>query len=37
MERFGILPKFKARFIDLPNFQFYRLTKPHGLTRLATF
>ena len=43
MERFGILPKFRARFVDLPNFQFSRLTKPtgltklHGLTRFATF
>ena len=43
MERFGILTKFEARFVDLPNLQFSRLTKPtgltkpHGLTRLATF
>ena len=35
MERFGILGKFKARFVDLLNLQFSTLTKPTGLTRLT--
>ena len=33
MERFGILTKFEARFVDLPNLQFSRLTKPTGSTK----
>ena len=33
MERFGILAKFEARFVDLPNLRFSRLTKPTGLTK----
>ena len=33
MERFGILAKFEARFVDLPNLQFSRLTKPTGSTK----
>ena len=35
LERFGILGKFKVRFVDLLNLQFSRLTKPTGLTRLT--
>ena len=35
LERFGILGKFKARFVDLLNLQFSTLTKPTGLTRLT--
>ena len=39
-ERFGILGKFKARFVDLLNLQLFTLTKPTGLnkpTGLTTF
>ena len=33
LERFGILGKFKTRFVDLLNLQFSRLTKPTGLNK----
>ena len=33
LERFGILGKFKARFANLLNLQFSRLTKPTGLNK----
>ena len=31
--RIGILGKIKARFVDLLNLQFSRLTKPTGLNK----
>ena len=40
LERFRILGKFKARFVDLLNLQFSTLTKPTGFTKptgLTTF
>ena len=33
LERFGILGKFKARFVDLLNLQLFTLTKPTGFTK----
>ena len=33
MERFRILGKFKARFVDLLNLKFSTLTKPTGLNK----
>ena len=33
LETFVILGKFKARFVDLLNLQFSRLTKPTGLNK----
>ena len=33
LERFGTLQKFKARFVDLHNLKFSRLTKSTGLTK----
>ena len=32
-ERFRILGKFKATFVDLPQMQFFTLTKPTGYTK----
>ena len=37
LERFGILEKFKARFVDLLNLRFSRSTKPTALTKLTKF
>jgi hypothetical protein len=37
LERFGILEKFKARFVDLLNLRFSRSTKPTTLTKLTRF
>ena len=33
LERFIILGKFKARFVDLLNLQLFTLTKPTGFTK----
>ena len=33
LERFRILGKFKARFVDLLNLQLFTLTKPTGFTK----